>query len=158
MRALDPKEILHFAVRIEEEGETYYRAAADLVKSDEEKETFLHLAKEEEEHKKTFQEMEAGIGAIPKALLESEEYRNFISAFLEGAVFPSQSPEERIAGVKDPVDVINLAIQDELNSILFYHELKPLVTPEHHSLLDDIIDEERNHFLELVEMKTKTKG
>jgi rubrerythrin len=49
------------------------------------------------------------------------------------------------------------AIDIEMNSILYYQEIKNLVTQDQHGIIDRIIDEERNHFVTLSEKRKKLK-
>ena len=57
MSVLNASEIFQFAVRIEENGEKFYRDTAEKFGNDRFKELFLALADEEGKHKEIFENM-----------------------------------------------------------------------------------------------------
>ena len=61
--------------------------------------------------------------------------------------------DKQFSKVKNTIAALDFAIQRELDSILYYHEIKKLVPPAQHEILENIIEEERKHFLSLTEMK-----
>jgi len=46
-------------------------------------------------------------------------------------------------------------MQRELDSILYYHEVKNLVPAAQHEAIEKIIEEERKHYTTLLEMKKR---
>ena len=48
-------------------------------------------------------------------------------------------------------------MQKELDTILYFHEIKTFVQVEKHYLIEKIINEERKHFSKLKEMKKALK-
>ena len=50
---------------------------------------------------------------------------------------------------------MDFAIKRELDSILYYHEIKRLVPVAQHAAIEQIIEEERKHFSALTEMKKR---
>ena len=61
MAIFEAKEIFGFAIRIEENGEKFYRFAHDLVSDEETKKIFDYLAEEEIKHKEIFTDLLSGI-------------------------------------------------------------------------------------------------
>jgi rubrerythrin len=57
MKLFESNEIYLFAVRIEENGEKFYRHAAQIAQDRESRDMFSFLADEEVRHKKTFETM-----------------------------------------------------------------------------------------------------
>ena len=55
--------------------------------------------------------------------------------------------------INNPYDAIEFAIGAELNSILYYQEVKKMVSEKNHEKIEKIIDEERKHFVQLSEIK-----
>ena len=58
-----------------------------------------------------------------------------------------------MAKLKDIISALEFGIRRELDSILYYQEMKNFVPEQQHSSIDRIIEEERNHFLELSGIK-----
>ena len=54
---------------------------------------------------------------------------------------------------KDPLAAIQFAIRRELDSILYYEEVKMLVPKHQRRSIDGIIEEERRHYLTLLELE-----
>ncbi|HTP30424.1 MAG TPA: ferritin family protein [Anaeromyxobacteraceae bacterium] len=141
--------MIQFAIRIEENGERFYRNAERVAKDEHAKQLFKRLADEEIAHRALFQKM------IEVTSLESEtedyegEYMAHLRGHIDGrAVFETDA----IAG-DDTRSVLEAAMQRELNAMLYYDELKKFVPEKDHKVLDDIVDEERRHFAELSSIK-----
>ena len=56
------------------------------------------------------------------------------------------------------VGALDFAIQREMDSILYYQEIKSLVGPDNAGTVDMIIDEERMHFAFLSRLRRETAG
>ena len=60
-----------------------------------------------------------------------------------------------MARITDTLSAIDFAIRRELDSILYYHEIKEFIAKDQHESIDKIINEEREHFKMLSEMKKR---
>jgi len=153
----DISEILQLGIRIEENGERYYRMVADMVKNAEIKEIFLFLADEEKNHRRKFQEI---LSDIAREHLPVEtytgEYFACLNAYADTVVFPPQIGKE-LEKMEDIIESINFAIGREIDSIAYYNEIKKVVPKTQHSLVDKIIEEEKGHFIKLSKLKEEMK-
>ncbi|HEX7416151.1 MAG TPA: hypothetical protein VF305_03085, partial [Smithellaceae bacterium] len=70
-------------------------------------------------------------------------------------IFTKEAMDKELSKVTDTFAAFDFAIKRELDSILYYHEIKKLVPATQHAILDQIIDEERKHFALLTEMKKR---
>jgi len=150
LKIFDAHDAIQFAIRIEENGEAFYRRAGQAVSDDRVKQLFGRLADEEAKHRGVFQEMLDGLDAPP---VEDEEeyegeYLSYLRDYIDGKVVFCAQP-----GLTDAGDAIDFAIQRELDSLLYYEELKKLVAERHHRLLDVVIQEEAAHFSQLSEAR-----
>jgi rubrerythrin len=148
-------DVIQFAIRIEENGEKFYRDAERTAKDEATKKLFRRLADEEVAHKTTFQKMfEKSDSCLVDDIEDHEgEYLSYLRSYIDGrAVF-----EAGATAGGDTRSVLDAAIQRELNSVLYYEGLKEFVREENFEVLDFIIDEERRHFAELSEIKRATK-
>jgi len=137
-------EILDLAVRLEENGESYYRKALEHVSSPVLRDVLCMLADEEAGHRELFCQMKA---ALP------ERSGNGWADELSGAIL--QSAMEKGALSLQEVDfraieteeaLMEKAIEFEQDGILFYEIIGSFVSdPEVLKNIDAIIAEERKH-------------
>jgi rubrerythrin len=156
MQVFQASDIVEIAVRIEENGVNFYRFAEQLAKQEEAKKLFSSLAEAEVAHKRTFE----GIFAKMDKLTQPESYQGEYAAYLRAYVdnniiFTKEIMDKELAKVKDTIGAIDFAIKRELDSILYYHEIKRLVPESQHVSIEKIIEEERKHFSVLTDMKKR---
>jgi rubrerythrin len=156
MSVFKGSDIVEFAVRIEENGENFYRYAVQLAKDEETKGIFLNLAVAEAHHKRTFEK----IFAIMEKEKPPETYDGEYAAYLHNYVdnniiFKKEVMEKELAQVKDVLAAIDFAIRRELDSILYYHEIKRFVPTSEHAVIEEVIEEERKHFKGLSNLRTR---
>ena len=154
----DASEILRFAVRIEENGEQFYRHAVRVTEDDDAKEIFDHLADEETKHKETFEDMLSKIEKYEPFESYPGEYFAYLRDYVDRIIFENEVLDHEISKVTDTSSAIDFGIQRELESILYYHEIKKFVPESQHVLVDGILDEERKHFSKLSEIRKEYAG
>lgn len=150
------KDVFEMAKQIEHNGVKFYRSASESVTGDKEKKMLMNLSKMEEQHEKTFAEMEA-------ALKDKERSDTTFDPDNEAALYLKALANTRVFFEKD-IDtssmkaILKSAIVAEKDSIVFYLGMKDLV-PEKFGKdkLDNIIKEEMGHIRilsnELVSLK-----
>lgn len=147
-------DIFEIAMRIEENGSNFYRFAVQIAANEEAKHLFERLAEEEDKHKEIFRTMLAGIERKQPQEGYPGEYGAYLRSYVDNSViFTKDVMDRELAGIKDTLSAINFAIKRELDSMLYYHEIKNFVGKKHHEAIDGIIDEERRHFEVLSELK-----
>lgn len=154
MTVFNAGDVLQFAIRIEENGEKFYRDAEKAAKDEVAKQLFKRLANEEVAHKAFFQKMyEQSDCPVGEFEDEAGEYMSYLRTFIDGrAVFEPSA----VAG-GDVKAILDAAIQRELNSVLYYEGLKESVSDDTLKLIDDVIAEERRHFAMLSDLKRSLK-
>ena len=153
MKIFDAKEIFKFAIRIEENGMKFYRYAAVITDDDEMRKTFNFLASEEVRHKEIFEGLLSEITKDTAFETYPDEYFNYLKTYVDNVIFTDKQFEEAMSDIKDTLSTIEFAIKRELDSILYYHEIKRFVPEKQHNLLDEIIEEERKHYTKLIDIK-----
>jgi rubrerythrin len=146
-------EILEIAIRIEENGEKLYRHAVTLTDDAGIKDLFASLADEEVKHKKTFQAMVSKLESYEPQETYPGEYFAYLRAYADNIIFPKDVLEEELDGLYDAEDAIEFAQQREIESILYYIETKSIVPESQAVEIDKIINEERRHYLKLVDVR-----
>lgn len=147
----DVSEVLQFAIRIEENGEKFYRKVAEKVSDTEIKKIFEFLADEEVNHKKIFSEMVKGVKNYEPPETYPGEYFQYLRAYADSIIFPPEI--ERELDLSGIIKAIDFGIRRELDSIMYYLETKTVVPETQHSVMDRIIEEERSHFVRLSTLK-----
>jgi len=154
MRVFEASDIVEIAIRIEENGANFYKFAEQIAKQEEAKNLFARLAVEEIGHKKIFEAIFAKMEKYSPPESYKGEYCSYLRDYVDSnIIFTKEVMEEELAKIKDTMSAIDFAIKRELDSILYYHEIKRFVPEAQHMVLDQIIDEERKHFSKLSEIK-----
>ena len=149
-------EILQFAIRIEENGEEFYRLMAQKLKKLELRETFTYLADEEVRHRHIFETMASRIVTYEPPESYTEEYFAYLKAYADGYIFTKEKKGKLMARkVKTAKEALDFALGAEVDSILYYLEAKNLVSDDQKGIIDKIIEEERRHYLKLVALRKK---
>lgn len=148
----NPTEIFEFAIKIEEDGKKFYEKSASAIKDAKVKSLLLFLADEEVKHKETFEKILGMFENFEPSESYNEEYFSYLKAYVDNLIFKyleSPDPEK----LTDPSSVLEYALGKEMDTILYYHEMKNLVLPQNNvQLIDRIIDEERKHVVFIKKM------
>ncbi|MDQ5988157.1 MAG: hypothetical protein CSYNP_03913 [Syntrophus sp. SKADARSKE-3] len=156
MSVFKGSDIVEFAVRIEENGENFYRFAVQLAKDEETKQIFMNLAQAEANHKRTFEKIFASMEKDIPAESYDGEYMAYIHNYVDNnIIFNKEIMDKELANVKDSLSAIDFALRRELDSILYYHEIKRLVAATEHGAIEEIIEEERKHFNGLSNLRSR---
>jgi rubrerythrin len=147
-------DVVNFAIRIEENGERFYREAAETITNQPVKELFERLAQEETGHRKTFEQLLSGLGDYQPPETYEGEYLAYLKDFIDGkAVFKDHPRIGQLAKASSVAGALDFAIQREMDSILYYQEIKKFVDTRHGKAIDLIINEERKHFAILSKLR-----
>lgn len=158
MSLFEPSEVFQFAIRIEEGGEKFYRGMAGKLDDPEVKSLFSALADEEVKHKKTYEGMVSKIEDYEPFESYPGEYFSYLRAYADNIIFTPKRMEEEMSKIKDASSALKFAIDRELDSILYYQEVKNLVPENQRSLIDKIIEEERRHFVKLTQCSSNKEA
>lgn len=156
MQVFTANDIVEVAVRIEENGITFYNFAEKLAKTEDAKKLFTMLAAAEAAHKRTFEKLLTEIETYTPPERYTGEYSDYLRNYVDNnLIFTKEVMDKQLAKVTDTVGALEFAMQRELDSILYYHEVKNLVPQAQHETIEKIINEERKHYAMLLDMKKK---
>ena len=137
-------EIYDLAVRIEKNGEAFYRKAMKQFPDEGLKSMLTHLAEDEVKHQEFFARKKETLGLNA----EDPEIEAVASGILQG-ILGDQTfslKEANPADLKSERALLNLAVEFENDTILFYEMLTPLVSQTQTLKgLEEIIQEEKRH-------------
>ena len=153
MSLLDIRELLKFSVRLEENGEAFYRKWAEKAEIVEHKNFFTYLADEEVKHKRLFTEMIAQVDPSAMSPEVYDEYIAYLRGFTDETLFNEKVYAKEMNQISGLADAVEFAMRQELDSVLFYLELKTFVPKDHELILEGIVNEERRHYATLLQFK-----
>lgn len=153
MSLLNARQLVQHAVRLEENGERFYRSWAERVEDPQQKEFFVYLADEEVKHRQLFEILAREVSDRP---MDSDVYGEYM-AYMQGVVDDTLFNEKVYGGEMAKIDTlaeaVEFAMRQELDSVLFYLELKTFVPAEQEEMIEAIVKEERRHYATLLKFK-----
>ncbi|MCX7981530.1 MAG: ferritin family protein [Syntrophales bacterium] len=156
MSTFKATDIMEFAMRIEENGENFYRFAVQLARDEEVKRLFQELAQAEANHRKLFERIFASLEKERLPETYDGEYAAYLHNYVDGnIIFKKDMLENELGKIKDVKEALDFAIRRELDSILYYQEIKCFVPVKDHPTVDQVIEEERGHFKSLSNLRTR---
>lgn len=148
-------EIFEMAEEIERNGAKFYRKAAEKAPDAEGKKFFNSLAKMEDRHLEIFQEMRKDLKPEEKGETvydPQNEAMQYLQAMADSHGFEGKvSPTQEFTGSESMKETIEIALNAEKESVVFYYGLKSLV-PVKMGLdkIEKIIHEELGHITTLL--------
>ena len=155
----DPNEVFQIAVRIEENGERFYRKMAEKLDDEADvRRLFLFLADEEIKHRNYYSELLAAAGSVEPEESYPGEYFAYLNTYANGIIFSQEAFDRKIDEIDTAEAALDFAIGAEWDSIHFYQELQGLVPESRRNQLQEIIAEERRHFVKLSKMRKERQS
>jgi len=154
-------EVFKIAIQIEENGKRFYEESQARFGDAGIRSLFSDLALQEVEHKAKFESLRAQLP--PEATASTvwdpdNELDQYIKMMADGHIFVTgKDLEERLAAVKNAKDALNLAIEFEKDSVLFFLSLEDVAGKKDQEMIQSLVKEEQAHLkrltLELVKLK-----
>ncbi len=150
---LDVKEILGFAVYIEERGYEFYIEAMKKFPEPGATELFQYLADEEFKHEKLFKKLMGQDGDVKKGEADAE-YQAYMKEFVKvHQLGDREAIQAKLARMTTLEEVLDLALGFEKDSIIFFSELKEMYAKGYTAPLEKVIHEEMGHLRKIFQMK-----
>jgi len=152
------REVIQAAVFIEENGFEFYRSIEKIIDNKNVKDVFSFLAGEENRHILAFKNIYEEMEGQEDTTIDDEDSSNYIKALADKNVFiKKNTTSELVKNIKTPFDAINLALNFERDSILFFNEIKSFVSRDNQNLIDKLIKEEHDHIVKLHKLEDQLK-
>lgn len=154
------REIFDIGVGIEANGKAFYEAAAKKTAETATRDFFLELAAWEAQHITLFSDLR---DALPKSAGNvpvfdpNDEAAIYLQATADSHVFvKNKDMVGLVAGCTTPVDIIDVAMTFEKDSVVFYTTMKKVVAKNlGQDKVDRLIDEEIKHIGLLAQRRLK---
>lgn len=144
-------EALEIAMQIEQNGEAFYAAVAAKAADPIVKKLFEELAAQEQKHYAVFEKMAGTVsGAASPSAPEYDEYQVYLQAALDHALFAG--PDKALAlaeHARDRQTALRTAIGFEKDTLLFFYDLREMMSETERKAVDGIIREEKVHLRRL---------
>ena len=148
---LNAFEIFEIAERIERNGAMFYRKAAHMFFDNENvRKILLEIAAMEDEHERTFAKMRRQLTSESRRLMlfdTLEDIDDYLKTMADKHIFDlSEDINDKLSGHETVEDVLQMAIDAEKDSVVFYVGLKNLVSATAgRDRIDSIVAEEMKH-------------
>ena len=156
MAILTAVEALRWAMETEEKGEIFYSAVAAKSADPEVKATFEDLAAQERGHYLTFKKRLEEVKPDPDLSgigFEYEEYQTYLQVALADALFVGPDKGTMLARqAEDRETALQAAMGFEKDTLLFFNDLREMVSAADREVVSAIIDEEKAHLRRLAKM------
>lgn len=145
---------LEMAMEIEKNGQVFYNTVAERSADPEVKALFEDLAAQEQMHYQVFQKMIGGARSAPALpAAEYDQYRTYVQVALDNALFAG--PDKALAlaeQAKDRETALRAAVGFEKDTMLFFYDLRDMVSEADREIISDVIREEKRHLRRLIRM------
>ncbi len=153
-------DIVEMALEIEKGGEIFYRTVAQKAKSPEVQALFEDLAQQEVQHYAAFEKLSQV--NWDRSLMPADQwdqYLIYLQATVQSAFFQGQDKALSLAEqVTDEKEALRMAIGFEKETILFFHDLRDMVSDSDKKVITRIVDEEKLHLRRLAEILNRIQA
>jgi rubrerythrin len=150
MALMTGDEIIEIAIRLEENGEAFYNAAAAKTTAAGVKALFEDLAAQERYHRRAFQQMGGGVVEFALSPEQWDEFQAYTDALLQNSFFARPENALNVAAqAHDERSALQAALEFEKEAMLFFHEFEDAVRGPGQQTVGRIIQEERQHLQRL---------
>lgn len=147
-------ELIDIAIGIERTGIAFYDVMARSTRNGTAREVFQYLADAERQHIQVFQGLLTDADKYHVAESHAGEYAAYVKALVDSAVFNDDFATGEMANrAGSDIEAIELAINAEKDSILFYYEMKEIMPRPAQPTVNQIIAEEKSHLRQLSGLK-----
>ncbi|MCX6557093.1 MAG: ferritin family protein [Candidatus Aminicenantes bacterium] len=152
------KEILGFAIYIEERGYEFYVEAMKKFSEPRATQLFQYLADEEFKHKTLFKKLQEQADDAAKGDAEADaEYQAYMKEFVKAhQLGDKEAIQAKLARISSLDEILDLAMGFEKDSIVFFSGLKEMLAKGRTAAVERVIHEEMDHLRKIFQMKRES--
>ncbi|MGO9612741.1 MAG: ferritin family protein [Dissulfurispiraceae bacterium] len=155
----DVREVLEFAVYIEQNGHEFYTETLKKFSDPKFVELFRYLAEEEIKHEQLFKKMADASGIFEPEETYEGEYKEYMQEFCKShCLADRQTLKSKVANIHTFDDAIEMALSFEKDSVIFFSELKSVTGFDREGSVEKVINEELTHIRKLLLYKRKLRN
>jgi len=146
-------DVVEMALELEKSGEAFYRAVAIKAKTAQIRDLFEELADAEVQHYATFQKLSETVWDQPLMLPDEwGQYLAYLQATIQSVFFQGEDKALALAEqVDDEKEALRMAMDFEKETLLFFHDLRDMVSGGDKAILLRIVNEEKAHLRRLAD-------
>lgn len=160
MAVFTAAEAINMALRIEENGEAFYKGLARKFADPALKAVLEDLAVQEQRHYQAFLKLSGYVMEPPSHSQQQwEEYVQYLQAAVDNAIFAG--PDKALAlaeSLTDAKEALRMALGFEKDTLLFYYDLRELMREADRAVVTEIIREEKAHVRRLAGLLGGARG
>ncbi len=151
-------EMLAHAMDIEQAGHKFYALLAERLENPQLKKIFALLSRQEVEHGKVYQQLRDQIPAAPGGTPDQENEFDFKKhEMLEDRIFNRLEVVRKTPQLKTLGDALAFLIDIEIDVVDYFENIRKLVNLQGQLVMERIINEEKSHVKQLVNLRTQYK-
>lgn len=152
-------EMVEIAMGVEKSGITFYDTLAGLTQSEDLSARYKYLSGEEKKHLDAFCKMVDSAGKYEPPESYPGEYMLYLKSLVDNAIFKDvDNAQQKAKKSSSDLDAIDIGIQAEKDSILFYTELQNMVGKPDRNIVAGILEAEKDHLRQLCELKAMIRA
>ena len=156
---LHGEDVVEVGLKIEQNGRKFYTKVAELSKTADIRELFGFLAVQEQRHIEQFRAIMRSGGSYRPPEAIAEEQMAYVRALASMFVFtPDFPPEYAAVQAQTPEAAIEIGINVEKDSILFYRNVEDYVPPKEAETVRELRRQEETHLRILTEKLSLLRG
>ncbi len=148
-------EIVRMSVEEERTGEIFYSAWAAHTQDPLVRAEAAGIAAMEAHHQEIFEKLLAKLGEPAGAESHEGEHREYLVALMGDKAFPDAEAGRKLAESLSDLEAAATALKTEEKALLLYSFLEKQLSAADRKLVAGVIDEERQHVVELTRLKAK---
>ena len=151
---IDLSETIRCAVQIEKNARDFYDHASKGVKAAKVRQVFEVISSDEQNHIALFEQLRARLETVSNpAQNSSGGYASYIQALIETTAFTqNKQGYEHARTIRNDKHGLELALEVEKETVLFYHEIKQMLSGDLHDDIDALIASEQEHVTKIAEL------
>jgi rubrerythrin len=156
MAILQPSDIVEIGIEKEIKRRDFYGLAAEhFADKAELAELFAKLRDWEEGHIVKFRKIRDEVKGGNYAESYPGEIQEYMAAVVDSDLYENLDAESFALKIKSPEEALTAGIGFEKDAILFFGGLANFVDPKSKKVIEQLIEEEQQHMLQLFEMKSR---
>ncbi len=159
MEKLNVGKILEHALDIEETGQKFYAMLADRLDDPQLKKIFSIMSRQEVGHSEIYKKMRDDLpeAPAPKAAADGDfDFKK--NEMLEDRIFNRLEIVRKAPKLYTLGDALALMIEIEISVVDYFENIRRLVRLQDQPLMEKIINEEKTHVKQLVDLRTHYKS
>ena len=153
MPVFEATDVIEMSLELEKSGEVFYRSVASKAPTGAVSTLFNSLADAELQHYAAFEALSKTIWNSPPMLPEEwTQYMLYLQSTIQSVFFQGSDKALALAEqVTDEKEALKMAMAFEKETLLFFYDLRDMVSESNRTVVGRIIQEEKTHLRELGE-------